>query len=193
MKVSVNLATLSSPRERYALAWALPLALSGAIGLVMLVYATYRNYTDYQKIQKQAAGLVQQKQQLIEKENELKKELDDPQKTTVFRKVQYVNGLIDKKQFSLTRVTESVAKLLPPTVRLVSMGLTRSREGAMEVRFVVEGKSEEALEAFLSNLEEDTAEFKDFEVSSQGFQHYDTRGNGVAISCTARYVGGQAD
>lgn len=191
MKVSVNLASSSSPRERYALAWALPLALSGAIGLVMLSYAAARNYVEYHKIQSQLAGLVQQKQQLIAKEAALKKDLEQPRERTVLRKVEYVNGLIDKKRLTLTQVTESVAKLLPPTVRLASMSLARPKD-ELEVRFLVVGKSEDALEAFLGNLEE-SPDFQDFAVSNQGFQRSDAAGEGVSINCTARYVGGRAD
>jgi len=194
MKISVNLATMSSPRDRYALAWALPLTLAGAIGLVMLSYAAVRNYREYEKMRKQISALSLQKEHLFNKENVLKKELERPQEKTVYRKVQYVNGLIEKKRFSLTQVTESVNKLLPPTVRLSSMALTHAKEAteSTQVRFIVVGKSEEALEAFLSNLEE-SPDFQEFTVSTQGFRHSDAPGAGVTISCMASYVGHRAE
>lgn len=187
MKISVNLATISSPRERYALAFALPLAVAAAISLVMLSYSVARSYTDYHKIERQTAALLQQKQALTDKENRLKNSLEQPRERAVFRKVQFVNGLIDKKQLSLTQITETVSKLLPPNVRLASMTLTHARD-SFEVRFQVMGKSEEALGAFLSNLE-DSSDFQDFSIASQGFQRGQTDAVGVSISCTARYVG----
>ena len=187
MKISVNVATISSPRERYALAFALPLAVAAAISLVMLSYSVVRGYTDYHRIERQTSALLQQKQALTEKENTLKNNLEQPRERAVFRKVQFVNGLIERKQLSLTQITETVSKLLPPNVRLSSMTLTRGREDT-QVRFMVVGKSEEALGAFLSNLE-DSSDFQDFSVASQGFQRGQTDAAGVSISCTARYVG----
>jgi Tfp pilus assembly protein PilN len=191
MKISVNLATISSPRERYALAWALPLAVAAAISLVMLSYSVARSYLDYRKIERQTAALLQQKQALTDRENALKKNLEQPRERAVFRKVQFVNGLIDEKQLSLTQITETVSKLLPPNVRLASMALTHAREET-QVRFQVVGKSEEALEEFLGKLE-DSSDFQDFSVSSQGFQRAETNAAGVSISCTARYVGAGAN
>jgi Tfp pilus assembly protein PilN len=191
MKISVNLATISSPRERYALAWALPLAVAAAISLVMLSYSVARSYLDYRKIERQTAALLQQKQALTDRENALKKNLEQPRERAVFRKVQFVNGLIDKKQLSLTQITETVSKLLPPNVRLTSMSLTHARED-IQVRFQVVGKSEEALEEFLGKLE-DSSDFQDFSVSSQGFQRAEASAAGVSISCTARYVGAGAN
>jgi len=190
MRVSVNLATLSSPRERYALAWAAPLALAGTLGLLMLSYAAARNFLNFHNIQKQSTSLIRQTQELTGREAALRKALDEPQDRAVFRKLRFVNALIDKKQLSLTQITVSVSKLLPPTVRLASMALSRPKD-EMEVRFLVVGKSEEALEAFLGNLEE-SPDFQDFAVSNQGFQHSENAGSNVSIVCTARYLGSGA-
>jgi hypothetical protein len=56
------------------------------------------------------------------------------------------------------------------------------------VRFALVGNSEEAIEAFLSNLE-DASDFADVAVLNQGFaQESGTQGS-VTVVCMARYLG----
>jgi hypothetical protein len=187
MKVSINLATLSSSRERYALVWAAPLALLGAGVFVFLCYVGVQSVREYHKIASNLNEMTQQEHALQDREAALRKELDQPRDRQVFQKAQYVNSLIDRKKLALTQVTLKVAELMPPTVRLSSMGFSNQKEGSL-VHFAVVGQSEDDLEAFLGSLE-DSADFTGLTISPQGFQPSTAPGAPVAISCTARYVG----
>ncbi len=187
MKISVNLATLSSPRERYALAWAVPLALMGAMGLVAFGLSSLSNYRDYQKIRTNLNNLSRQEQLLKDKETALRKDLDQPQQREVFQKAHFVNGLIEQKQMSLAVLTERVSKLLPPSVRLTSLAVSHAKDG-VAVRLAVVAHDEDALETFMGNLE-DSPDFRDLSVSNQGPQQAALTGGLVGIVCTARYVG----
>ena len=193
MKVSLNLATLSTPRERYALAWSIPLALLGVAGLLTLSYSAIFNYREYRKIGNNLEGLHQQEQLLKNKEAALRKDLDQPQQRALFQKAQFINGLIEQKQLSLPALTERVSKLLPSSVRLTDLDVRHDKAG-VSLRFSVVGHDEDGLEAFMGNLE-DAPDFKDLTVTNQGPQtgkadKADKAASGlVGIVCTARYIG----
>src|SRR5690349_14459216 len=79
MKVSLNLATLSTARERYALAWAIPLALLGLTGLVALTYSAIFNYQEYRRNEITLNGYLRQEDVQKSAEAALRKDLDQPQ------------------------------------------------------------------------------------------------------------------
>ena len=187
MKISLNLATLSSPRERYAIFWALPLALIGAVGLVVLCYAALFNFREYHKIQKGLERLNQQKQELTSREKALQNDLDQPQEREIFQKAHFVNNLIKQRQLTLTRLTQKISRLLPPTVRLNSLGITHPKEGVV-VRFSIVGRDEGGVETFMGNLE-DSPDFVDMTVANQKFQQTTSSTEQTGVVCTARYVG----
>ncbi|HEV2232670.1 MAG TPA: hypothetical protein VGV68_04605 [Terriglobia bacterium] len=187
MKISLNLATVSSARERYAIFWAAPVALIGAIGLVALVYAAIFNFREYHKIQTNLGRLSQKEKDLTGREKALQKELDQPSDREVFQKAHFVNDLIQQRQLTLTRLTQKVSRLIPPTVRLTALGVTHSKEGIV-VRFSVLGRDEGGVETFMGNLE-DSPDFTDLTVTNQKFEQVATTPGQVSITCTARYVG----
>jgi len=190
MKISLNLATTSSLRERYAIFWALPLALIGAVGLVALGYAAIFNFHEYHKMQSNLDRLTQQEQNLTGREKALQKELDQPDNLTIFQKAHFVNDLIQQRQLTLTKLTQKVSRLIPPTVRLTALGVTHPKEGIV-VRFSVLGRDEGGVETFMGNLE-DSSDFADLTVTNQKFQQVATTPGQVSITCTARYVGNGA-
>lgn len=190
MKISANLATFSSPGERYALAWALPLALFGALGLVFMARSVVSNFGEYQKVQKKLDAEVLREKAMNDREAALRKDLDQPGQKAVFQKAHFVNGLIAQKQFSLTELTERVSKLMPASVRLISLGVTRPKADIF-VRFSVVGHEEEGLEKFIENLE-DAPDFTDLNVANQSQVAGKLMTGMVGISCTARYVGNEA-
>src|SRR5579859_2175076 len=187
MKISLNLATMFSTRERYAIFWAAPLALIGAVGLVALGYAAIFNFHEYHKMQTNLDRLTQQEQVLTSREKVLQNELDEPSNRAIFQKSHFVNDLIQQRQLTLTRLIQKVSRLIPPTVRLTGLGVTHPKEGIV-VRFSVSGRDEGGLETFMGNLE-DSSDFADLTVTNQKFQQVATTPGQVTITCTARYVG----
>lgn len=190
MKISLNLATLPSPRERYAIFWAAPLALLGAVGLVALGYAALSNFGEYRKFQSSLDHVSQQEQELTSREKDLQKELDQPRERAIFEKAHFVNNLIQQRQLTLTRLTQKISRLLPPTVRLTSLAVARPKEGVV-VRFIVVGNDERGVEAFMGNLE-DSPDFEDMTVTNQKIQQTSTATGQLGVTCTARYVGAGA-
>jgi hypothetical protein len=190
MRVSLNLATAASPRERYALVWAVPtalLALAGAVWLGSLGAHTYREFRQFRQAhaQQQAA-----ESQLRAQETALRRELEQPAWREMYRQSGFVNSLIDQKAISVTGLTQIVSELMPPRVRL--LGLTVSESGGNTVvRFSVLGENEEAMERFLGNLE-DSPRFEEVAILSQGFDQEGEEGGAVTVVCAARYRGAPA-
>jgi len=187
MKVSLNLATLSTPRERYALAWSIPLALLGIVGLIALSYSAGFNYREYRNIAKNLESLNQQEEALKAKDAALRNDLDQPQQRALVQKAHFINGLIEDRQLSVPALMHRVSKLLPESVRLTGLAVSRGKSG-IEVRISVVGLDEDGLEKFMGNLE-DAPDFQEPTMASQGAQSATALKGLVGIACTARYVG----
>lgn len=186
MRVELNLAHAESARERYALAWAVPALAVGLAVLLYLGYSTTRELSRYRDVHAKLADYQDQESRLRERDATLRKQLEQPKFREVYREVQFVNGLIERKQVSLTELAARVTKLLPHDARLTGLALVPQAD-QLTVRFVITGKSEEAVENFVSNLE-DSSEFKDPVIANQGFEEQGSGGGPVTVSCSARYT-----
>lgn len=190
MKISVNLAAHSSPGERYALAWALPLALFGALGFVFLVRSVVYNFNQYHKVERNLDAVVLKNKAMSDMEAALRKDLDLPEQKAQFQKAHFVNGLIDKKQFSLPELTRQVSKLIPASARVLSLSANRPKADIL-IRVSVVAQDEEELEKFIENIEE-APEFADLNISNQSQATAKLMPGMVGIVCTARYLGNDA-
>ncbi len=191
MKVALNLAIPPSARERYALYWAIPATLLGVTGLAFLLLFTVRSFREYRAVQKSVAEYQERENALRAQEMALRRQLEEPESRRLLDDVQFVNALIEKKRFSLTDLAADITDLIPDEVRLT--GLALAPEGQeLAVRFVITGKSEEAIERFLSNLE-DSPHFKDVAIINQGFEEAGAASELENIACTAHYLAGESE
>ena len=192
MKTTLNLATPSSARERYALAWAIPTAVLGLAVLVVLTVSAVKNYRALRRARASVVEVQREESQARAQEAALRQELDRPQLRDIYRHTRFINGVIDRRHFSILALVEKVTKLLPGEVRLEGLGL-RMEEREQVLRLAVSANDEESLEKFLINLE-DSPDFADVTIISQGLSEEDAEGSEPAtVSCTARYVGGGSD
>ena len=191
MKVVLNLAIPPSARERYALYWAIPATLLGVTGLAFLLLFTVRSFREYRAVQKSVAEHQGRENTLRAQEMALRKQLEEPESRRLLNDVQFVNELIEKKRFSVTGLAADITDLIPDEVRFT--GLALAPEGQeLAVRFVITGKSEEAIESFLSDLE-DSPHFKDVAIINQGFEQAGTTSELENIACTAHYLPGESE
>ena len=191
MKIVLNLAIPPSARERYALYWAIPATLLGVTGLAFLLLFTVRSFREYRAVQKSVAEYQERENALRAQEMALRKQLEEPKSRRLLDDVQFVNALIEKKRFSLTGLAADITDLIPDEVRLT--GLALAPEGQeLAVRFVITGKSEEAIESFLSDLE-DSPHFKDVAIINQGFEQTGAASELENIACTAHYLPGESE
>ncbi len=190
MRITLNLSAADSTRNRYALVWGIPATLVGVLGLVLLGVSGNREYREFHGVQSQVAEVQQHEDDLRKKEAGIRKDLEKPEYRALLGEAKFVNTLIDQKQLSLTELSARIADLLPDEARLTGLALT-SREGEIVVRMSISGKSEEAVETFLSDLE-DAPDFKDVTIINQGFQEEGVQSGQVNIACAAHYLPGAA-
>ena len=190
MKVYLNLSQTPTPRERYALAWAIPTIAVSLIVLVWLASTAIGDFERSREIHRSLAEAQNHDTQLLTRERKLQQELGRPEIRQMVHETEFVNGLIDLKEFSLTDLTVKVGKLLPPAVRLTGLGLSAAQATPI-VQFSVMGKDEDSIESFLENLE-NSEDFSDVIVKSQGIRQAGAEPGSqlIAVVCTARYVTG---
>jgi Tfp pilus assembly protein PilN len=191
MRVALNLAIPASARERYALFWAIPATLLGVAGLAFLLLASVRSYREYRAVQKSIARYHDRENALRAQEMALRRQLEEPQSRRFLDNVQIVNALIEKKRISLSGLAAEVTDLIPDEVRLTALALAPEGQ-ELAVRFVITGKNEEALEQFLSNLE-DSPHFKDVAIINEGFEEAGASSELENIACTAHYLVGGSE
>ncbi len=191
MRVALNLAIPASARERYALFWAIPATLLGVAGLAFLLLASVRSYREYRAVQKSIARYQDRENALRAQEMALRRQLEEPQSRRFLDNVQIVNALIEKKRISLTDLAAEVTDLIPDEVRLTALALAPEGQ-ELAVRFVITGKNEEALEQFLSHLE-DSPHFKDVAIINEGFEEAGASSELENIACTAHYLVGGSE
>jgi Tfp pilus assembly protein PilN len=187
MKIALNLSTMPSARERYALVWGVPMAVIGLAALVLLSVAAVRNLREYRAVRRSVGELQQVEARVHEQEMALRRNLEGPQLRDMYRQARFINTVIDRRQFSATELLEKVAPLVPDEVRLTAMSLKHSGKH-LEVRFAVVGNADEGLEKFLTNLE-DSPDFADVAILTQGFAPEGAENELVTLSCSARYLG----
>jgi hypothetical protein len=187
MKVTLNLATPPGWHERYGLA-------AGTLGLVLglavlaaLGHSAVSNFRHDRSVGQAYTQASAQLNHLQDKESSLGQDLAKPALHSLVSETAYLNGLIERKQFSVARLTARVSELLPPNVRLDAIAFSTVSTEPL-IRLSVEAKDERAFEAFLSNLE-GAADFSDVVVTSQGFADSSSNSNTVLATCTARYSG----
>ena len=191
MKIDLNLAIQPSAHERYALYWAIPATLLGIAGLAFLLLSTIPSYREYRVVEKSVAGAEERENALRAQEMTLRRQLEEPESRRRLDDVKFVNALIEQKRISLTELMTDVTGLLPDEVRLT--GLAMAPDGQeLAIRFVLAGKSTEAIERFLSNLE-DSPHFKDVAIINEGFEEASTTSELENIPCTAHYMVGERE
>ena len=191
MRVVLNLAIPPSARERYALYWAIPATLLGVTGLAFILLFTLRSFREYRAVQKSVAEYQERDNTLRAREMALRKQLEEPESRRVLDDVHFVNALIEEKRVSLTDLVTDITELIPDEVRLSALALAPDGQ-ELAVRFVIAGKSDVAVERFLSNLE-DSPHFKDVAIVNEGFEEAGISSALENIACTAHYLAGGSE
>ncbi len=191
MKITLNLSPAPSWRDRYALAWAVPITVAGLAVLILLGRGTSRELREYRTIGTQLAEVQTRSSDLQNQEANLRRRLDDPESQDLLRRAKFLNGLIDRKQLSLSEVSARVAGLLPENARLTGLALSSPKQVGDDytLRLGINAKNEDAIETFINDLEA-APDFKEVTIINQGFQEESSQPDPFNIICTAKYVPG---
>ena len=186
MRIDINLA--SQPYEdarQFWMRWGTALGVLGLLTLV-LVGLDVTGWTDASKDR----AAMSQKRELIADRDRVRAEaervLSLPENRTTRDQSQYLNQLIERKAFSWTRVLESMEKVMPPRVHLVSISPQLDEDNELALKMTVAGDSRErAVE--LSKRMEDSRRFVQARIDAE--RHVDSQtGDTEQIEMSAIYI-----
>jgi len=191
MHITLNLAPAESARDRYALAWGMPVALAGAAVLVLAGRGALHEFREYRDVARQVAEARQHVGDLRAQEEAVRRNFAEPANGELLRRANFVNLLIDQRRLSVAELCARLAELLPRDARLTGLALSASGEAAngYSIKLGIAAKSEEAVESFLNDLE-DAADFREVAIINEGFLEESSQAGQVNITCTARYIPG---
>jgi hypothetical protein len=187
MRIPLNLARAPGFRERYGLWLAVPGFLLALLLFIWLGTSTLGNFRTLKTVEQSMTQVESRGQDLQRKEASLRQDLARPEAKQLLHETGYVNRLIEARKFSVIELAAKVSKLMPPDVKLGALVLAHPGDEPL-IRFTVEGKTEPAIEAFLTNIE-NSSDFSGLIVTSQSYPGGEEAGP-ITTGCSAHYRGG---
>lgn len=154
MQLDINLA--SQPYEDARQFWMRWGTAAGALGLLTLVLLTLV-ITGFFNARRDRLA-ISQKRALITERDQLRSQaqlfLNRPENRTTRDESQFLNQLIERKAFSWTRVLESLEKVMPPRVHVVSISPQLDEENQLALKMTVAGDSRDRAIELARRMEE---------------------------------------
>src|SRR5579864_1232796 len=154
MRLDINLA--SQPYEdarQFWMRWGTALGVLGVLTLVLLTL----DVTGWIDARRDRAAIGQARD-LIAKRDQVRADaeriLSLPENRTTRDESQFLNQLIERKAFSWTRVLESLEKVMPPRVHLVSISPSLNDDNQLELKMMVAGDSRDRAIELARRMEE---------------------------------------
>jgi hypothetical protein len=186
-RISLNLASSPTLRDRYALVAAAAVAIVGFIALLFLAHSLWVNYKTFHTLAAQSGRDESERAALWQKDQELRRHLEQPKYSDTYREVKFVNALIAEKKLSAPGLVSKVNDLLPLDVKLTRLTYGETAEGA-GVHLEITGKSQTAVDEFVSRLEQ-SPDFVDPSIATVGLDRQNQPGasGGANLVCHALY------
>lgn len=187
MRLDINLATrpYEDAREFWG-RWGLGVGLLGVLTLVLLAVAA-RGWT---YAGRDRHNLAQLQQLIAERDQERKQDqavLDLAVNRSTRDQSQFLNGLIQRKAFSWTRVFEDLERVMPPNLHVVSLKPELDDQNRMQLDMKVAGDTRSAAVELIHRMEGST-HFRGAQLVSEG--QGETAGAGVTATVISIYVPG---
>ncbi len=154
MRIDINLA--SQPYEdarQFWMRWGTALGVLGLLTLVLLVL----DITGWIDSHRDRVVMGQKESMIADRDRvraEAERILSLPENRTTRDQSQYLNQLIERKAFSWTRVLESLEKVMPPRVHLVSISPQLDENNELALKMTVAGDSRERAIELSQRMEE---------------------------------------
>ncbi len=186
MRLDINLAThpYEDAREFWA-RWGLGVGLLGVLTLVLITLAVH----GWVKAGRDRQSIRHLQQQIEEKDRERAQaqaflELEINRSTR--DQSQFLNGLIQRKAFSWTRVFEDLERVMPTSLHVVSLKPELNDQNQLELEMKVAGDNRAAAIELVHRMEGST-HFQGAQLTSENTDS-GTGGTGVAAVIVAVYV-----
>jgi type IV pilus assembly protein PilN len=191
MRLDINLATrpYEDAREFWT-RWGLGVGLLGVLTLVLLGLAV-RGWTNAGK---DRHNIAQLQEQITERDHERGKAqafLDLNANRSTRDQSQFLNGLIQRKAFSWTRVFEDLERVMPPNLHVVSLRPELNEQNQMQLEMRVAGDTRAAAVELVHRME-GSRHFQGAQLVSEGLSGGEG-GSGVVASVISIYVPDSTD
>lgn len=190
MRLDINLATRPyEDARKFWARWGLGVGLLAALTLVLLVFAAH-GWSNAGRDRHSIAQLEQQIAELNKERTEDQAVLDLPVNRSTRDQSQLLNGLIQRKAFSWTRVFEDLERVIPPNLHVVSLRPELNEQNQMQLDMKVACDTRAAAVELVHRLE-DSGHFQGTELKDE--QQGSQAGSGVAASVVSIYVPGSTE
>jgi type IV pilus assembly protein PilN len=190
MRLDINLATrpYEDAREFWA-RWGLGVGLLGLLTVVLLGLAV-RGWT---QAGRDRQNIAQLQDQIAERDHEratAQAFLDMSVNRSTRDQSQFLNGLIQRKAFSWTRVFEDLERVMPPNLHVVSLRPELNEQNQMQLDMKVAGDTRGAAVELVHRME-GSSHFQGAQLVSEA-QNGET-GSGVIASVVSIYIPDSTD
>jgi hypothetical protein len=186
MRLDINLA--SQPYEdarQFWTRWGTAVAALGLLTLVLLAL----DLTGWLNARRDRAA-ISQKKDLIAERDQIRTNaeafLNKPENRTTRDESQFLNQLIERKAFSWTRVLESLEKVMPTRVHLVSISPQLDEDNQLSLKMTVAGDSRDKAVELARRMEE-SRRFAQTRITRESFAQSQT-GDNELFDISAFYI-----
>jgi type IV pilus assembly protein PilN len=154
MRLDINLA--SQPYEDGRQFWMRWGTAVGAVGLLTLVLLAL-DVTGWVNARRDRAAIGQKKAMIADRDQlraNAETTLNLPENRSTRDQSQFLNGLIERKAFSWTRVLENLEKVMPPRVHLMSINPQLDEDNQLGLKMTVAGDSRDRAIELARRMEE---------------------------------------
>jgi hypothetical protein len=185
MRLDINLATqpYEDAREFWA-RWGLAVGLLGILTLALLAFAVQ----GWIKAGKDRQDIARIQQQIAERDRERAQSqavLDMPANRSTRDQSQFLNGLIQRKSFSWTRVFEDMELVMPSNLHVVSLRPEINEQNQMVLQMRVATNSRNAAVDLVHRME-GSKHFRDAQLVQE--TQSEEKGSGVIALVDATYI-----
>jgi type IV pilus assembly protein PilN len=190
MRLDINLATRPYEDAReFWVRWGLGVGLLGVLTLVLLSW-TVRGWTNAGRDRHDIAQLQEQIAERDRERAQAQAFLDMAANRSTRDQSQFLNGLIQRKAFSWTRVFEDLERVMPPNLHVVSLRPELNDQNQMELEMKVAGDTRAAAVELVHRME-DSKHFQGAQLVQEG--QGSEAGAGVSASVISIYVPDSTD
>ena len=154
MRLDINLA--SQPYEdarQFWMRWGTGVVALGLLTLILLTMVV----TGFVNARRDRSAMAQKRALIAERDQirtQAQQFLNRPENHTTRDESQFLNQLIERKAFSWTKVLESLEKVMPPRVHVVSISPQLDEENQLELKMLVAGDSRDRAIELARRMEE---------------------------------------
>jgi type IV pilus assembly protein PilN len=153
MRLDINLATRPYEDAReFWMRWGLVVGVLGALTLALLVFAV-RGWTEAGRDRHEIARLQAEIAKRDQERSQAQSYLDQAVNRSTRDQSQFLNGLIQRKAFSWTRVFEDLERVMPSDLHVASLRPEMNEQGQMQLDMKVIGDNRSGVVELVHRME----------------------------------------